>query len=439
MQLNAGQLNAIDQVHQFLSNPSEVFMCISGPAGTGKTTVVKHIVKTLNDYYKARQLLGIAAQKPQVYFTATTNKAAENLEFSMGGAGQVGSVSTIHSHLRLIMQPHPKIPYKDVLIDRDENQKLNDQLLFIDEASYMNMGTREEPEVFDYLKRKIGKNTKVIFMGDPAQLKAARSNTLPAFDSGFREAALTQIMRQDDDNPIQALSLAMRKAILENLPMPPCNTDGKHIIWLPRNKFDGMILKDMQNPDWTYSTSKFIAYKNKRIQAYNKGITEKITGVRNFQAGDYAVNNQYVKGTRAHGGGIGTDRMVYIERITSGKELDIPGHHVWLDSNNTPFFMPDDHSQIDKMLRKLSKSIAGDGSPQDDELRQNISHVKNTWVDLRPVYGCTAYKSQGSTFRRVYIDLADIGSCYDRDQRMRMLYVALSRAQMQIIMTGDIY
>ena len=64
--------------------------------------------------------------------------------------------------------------------------------------------------------------------------------------------------------------------------------------------------------------------------------------------------------------------------------------------------------------------------------------IENHYVDLRLAYASTVNKAQGSTYDNVYIDLNDIGKCYDKDQVRRMLYVALSRARHKAVFTGDI-
>lgn len=436
--LNEGQLACIKQVHGFLSSSSETFMVIDGAGGTGKTTVAKHIVKTLDEYHKARALLGMKGKtKLEVVFTATTNKACEALRFALGGAGEVvGNVPTIHSFLRLVMREDP-ITHKDSLVDSDPVMKIGKKLVFIDEASYI------DEELMAYIEAKVTPGeTKVIFMGDPAQLKSAGSNRMPVFDNGtYRRAVLTKVERFDEASPIFDLAVELRTRILAgNFNVPACPIDGKHIIWLHRPQFDRLMLSDMQSPDWSFSTSKFLAYRNKRVQQYNKGLISHIQGTRNFQAGDYAVNNHYVSGTRASGN-IGTDRMVFIDALEPYTSHDTPGHLVYLDGiDKRVFFLPDDHSAIARVQRKYFKKLEkAESEDEQHMLHKKISEVKNTWVDLRPIYSQTVYKAQGSTFRRVYIDLADIGFCPDREQRMRMLYVACSRARKQLFITGDLY
>lgn len=438
MSLNADQEAAVKVMHGFLSSTTENFMCIEGAGGTGKTYLVKHFVKTLETYYKARALLNLKGKTPlRIAYTATTNKACEAFQEALQEASVGPSVTTIHSFLRLTMTEDPKNPSKDILVERDPDFKIGAYLVFIDEASYI------DEELWEYLKKKVSPDSKVIFMGDPAQLKVANSTSMPAFDVP-RKAVLTKVERFDESSPIQALALELRKRILaKDWRIPQCPIDGNHIIWLDRPKFDRLMLVDMSSPDWTYSTSKFLAFRNKRVQVYNKGLNEHIAGTREFKAGDYAVNNHHVAGTKASGG-IGTDRMVYIDEIIPHTDLGVKGNLVRINNKQSAlFFLPHDHTVISRTQNKLVKKANALADAGDEEATSlalsDLRRVKNTWVDLRPVYAQTVYKAQGSTFRRVYIDLVDIGACGSQELIMRMLYVACTRARKQLFLTGDLY
>lgn len=442
--LNVDQENAIKIMHGFLSSTTEQFMVLEGPGGTGKTFVIKYFVRTLHDYHKTRRLLGLKGKTGlPIHFTATTNKACEAMELALRGLNAPTdggdyvemdpSVKTIHSFLGLGLSPDPKNPRVDVLYDR-EQLILGKCLVIIDEASYI------DDELMDWLKQKVSKGTKVIFVGDPAQLKNGTCKRLPAFESGFRKAELTIVERFDTDTSIYALSVELRKRILaKDFRIPPCPIDGKHIVWLPRPQFDRVMLKDMSSPDWAFSTSKFLAFRNNRVQAYNKGLNKAIAGTREFQAGDYALNNHYVSGTRKSGS-IRTDGLVFIDALEVAEVHGERGHYVYLDGvDERKFFLPDDHKAITKVASRLYREYEKASSAREGEVALKAMHtVKNTWVDLRPVYAQTVYKSQGSTFRRVYIDLADIGYSPDIETRMRLLYVACTRARKQLFLTGDL-
>lgn len=440
MSLNEDQQKAVKIIHGFLSSTTENFMVLEGAGGTGKTYLAKHVVATLDKYHKTRALIGMKGKTPlPVFFTATTNKACEALQQALTEPGEITpQVTTIHSFLRLTMAEDPKNPTKSILVERDPAFNIGKALVWIDEASYI------DDEMMDYIRAKISKDTKIIFMGDPAQMKMADAMNMPAFNSGFRKAELHKIERYGEETPLHTLGMELRTRILaEDWRIPPCPIDGKHIIWLPRPQFDRTMLQDMQSEDWTYSTSKFLAFRNKRVQQYNKGLNEYISGTRTFQAGDYAVNNHHVSGTK-NSGGIGTDRMVFIDALEVAREFETDGHYVYLDGKDSRrFFLPNDHNKILVVQRRLFKALEAAQYHYDSDaeasLQKDIRHVKNTWVDLRPVYAQTIYKAQGSTFRRVYIDLADIGFCLDKELIMRMLYVACSRARMQLFLTGDLY
>lgn len=431
--LNPGQAAGVKSIHAFLASPEEQFMTIKGPGGTGKTYMVKHAVRTFEEFFKTKRLLGLDLKMPAIAFTATTNKAAEAFSHALGG----DVVQTIHSFLRLVMNEDPNNPSKDILVDSDETQIIRDTVIFIDEASYV------DEELKAFIDPKLGHNAKVIFMGDPAQLKNAGAATMPAFDNGYRTVELTKIERYGEDTPIFELGVELRKRILAgDYRIPKAPIDGKHIVWLPRGEFDRLMLKDMQSPDWTYSTSKFLAYRNKRVQQYNKGMNQHLTGSRIFQPGDYAVNNHYVGGHK--GTGIGTDRMVFIDSVVAGKEEGEPGYFIGINGKaEAVYFMPENHHRIDVIIKRLDRErIEAINHGLDVtalEFAHRMRHVKSTWVDFRPVYAQTIYKCQGSTFKRVYIDLADIGFCMSKELIMRQLYVACSRAQKQLFLTGDLY
>lgn len=434
--LNNGQQASVASFNDFMANPNEQLMLIDGPAGVGKTTVVKYIVESAFNKWKTLQLLNLNQPKPVFYFTATTNKAAEQLETAMGGAGEV-VVKTIHSLLKLAMGEDEN--HREVLIDNAPGFMIKKGVIVIDEASMV------DDSLLAFILAKIAPEVKVLFMGDEAQLKNASSSEIPpVFKMNIRRASLTEVMRQTGDNPIQALGLKLREAIIKGLPMPACNIDGKYIHWLPRDKFNALMEKDMSSSDWTYSTSKFLAFRNKRVMEYNKRIYSIKQGSAVFQPGDYALNNHFIRGPKGKNS-IGTDRLAYIDKVEEGTDpvTEDPGYHVYLNGVEDPYFLPRDVSikdrRITSVLRKIDK-IEDRTSLQSgyDNLVRQLNYLRDVWVDLRPVFGQTIFKSQGSTYRRVYIDLGDLSMCYDKDQRMRMLYVACSRARMQLFLTGDI-
>lgn len=432
---------------------SNQVMVLSGPAGTGKTTVIKHVLEHIHKVHKAKKALGVATRIPHMEFCATTNKAAEAFENALNKAmpaededvpASSYSVKTIHSFMNFVMMEDPKT-LKDELVSRRPDKIYEDMWIFIDEASYVDF------PLLSMLSQKIGAKCKLIFMGDKFQCKTA-DGTLPVFDSGLPMAELTQIMRQAADNPIQQLTVALRSWVEHKGKTPICPINGTNIVWLERERFTQAIIADMSREGWKYETSKVLAYTNKTVNFVNKLVYEHIKGTPELQAGDYALNNSHIPGEKGVCPGIGTDRMVYIQTIEEGKCLGEKGHWIYSDGNPKgkknpqtgadyiPYFMPEDKKSFNKLINRYTKKLQEIeyGDPNYKELRKQFDMVKKRWIDLRPVFAQTIHKAQGSTYRRIFIDLSDLNRCYDKDQLRRLLYVAVSRASHQLVLTGDI-
>jgi hypothetical protein len=150
-----------------------------------------------------------------------------------------------------------------------------------------------------------------------------------------------------------------------------------------------------------------------------------VEGDPDFQVGDYAICNSYLKVGRQS---IKTDELVEITYIGPDTEAHgVIGNLFELNSCLTTF-MP-------KTLRARKERIKEATAAREFMILQQI---ENEWVDLRAAYACTVNKAQGSTYDEVFIDLDDISSCTSGDQIARMMYVAVSRARNHVYFTGDL-
>lgn len=96
--LNNDQKSAANAFLEFLFSSDKEFI-ISGPAGTGKTFLMRYITDTtLELYYDQCREKGIEPKYFYVEMTAVTNKAAEVLSQATGRP-----TSTVHSFLNLVV------------------------------------------------------------------------------------------------------------------------------------------------------------------------------------------------------------------------------------------------------------------------------------------------------------------------------------------------
>jgi len=206
---------ALDRVGRWIKNRNQPIFALGGYAGTGKTTLAKHLAAGIDGL---------------VYFAAYTGKAAHVLQ--KAGAK---NVSTIH---KLIYKPKDKSqaklkqleierqemkkrnPVPQALIDRidiaiaterenlkrpmfalnaDESPLLGAALLVVDEYSMIDTTMGNDLMSF---------NVPILALGDPMQLKPVRGSP---FFSGDPDYLLTEIHRQAADNPIIRMSQDVRE------------------------------------------------------------------------------------------------------------------------------------------------------------------------------------------------------------------------------------
>lgn len=409
--LTQDQQAGLDAFSAFVINPNESVFVLSGYSGTGKTTLVKHMIKLLPNLFKMVKLITPDTRPMDVAFTATTNKAAEAF-------AQITrqEVRTIHSALGLRVHTDWKSGTTK-LLPKSPVPQVERTILFIDEASYI------DKDMLAYIF-KLTRKCKIVFMGDPAQITAVGSSEAPVFHSGYKGATLTEVVRQAAGNPIIELSTLFRHTVNtgEFFSFEP---DGYYIQHLPREKFYEEVKKEFLRPDWSYSDSKVLAWTNKCVIDYNHSINDLLKGTPDFQVEDYAVCNSYI-GSKGYS--IKTDHLVRITRKTTNQvSHDVAGTLYEVD-NAWSYFMPE---FLDDKLARLAKAV-------EHKEYSVIQDIKTTWIDLRAAFSCTINKSQGSTYRKVFIDLDDLKRCKDGNLLARLLYVAVSRASEQVILTGDL-
>lgn len=402
--LTACQQHAYSQIVNLLTT-SQKELVINGPAGCGKTTLVKSF---LEEWPQFVALSGGTFKDYDTYLTATTNKAADALSSATGL-----ETSTIHSFLGLRVQ---NVGYKKTKLLDNGKAVPDNALVIIDEASFIDA---------DLLKqiRKKAHSCKIIYLGDPCQLKPVGSDDTPVFTAGIPTANLTQIVRQSDDSPIQKLSRALRDHV-DGQPMPKAGVDGVNILHLAQHEFNSSLIADCKAG--AGNSVRALAWTNQVSIGYNEMVANAISGSSEIKLGDTAVVNKQVSKRGYYK--LNTDSTVYITGL--GKwELDgngIVSRLVEIGSINIR--QARNHVDALELIKKAytESNIA------------SATDLENYYVDLRLMYASTVNKAQGSTYDTAYIDLNDIGKCRDQDQVKRMLYVAVSRARTKVVFTGDL-
>ena len=387
MQINQGQRKALDTLLAAVIDPNQKLITLTGAGGTGKTTILKQLIKELKD---------LAVLMPEYlttwHFTATTNKAVAALSDAIG---PIAEVTTIHSLLGLV-------PYQGKLKQRRASTVQPNSIVVIDEASYIGA------ELAKFIVPIVDTVSLVIFVGDSYQLPPVKDEISDIFDPKIiPQIELTQVMRQADGNPIQELSRDLRD-VVKHRAEPNITLDDVNIAWLNSDDFIKAFCNDciISAP----GAVRALAWTNQTAQHYNEQAALACNGRTEFHAGDIVVNNHYFKSKQQS---IPTDATVQIH-------------------STSPWY-----TERGKTMRSITTSY-GELTELHRDHNATAEQRLYYYPDLRYTYASTINKAQGSTYDTVYVDLSDLAKCSNRDLQLRLLYVAVSRARHKVVFTGDL-
>ena len=414
-QLNSDQEAAVDAVFAFLNDKSATEFVIEGPAGTGKTTLVQHI---LNQIPKQERLMHAIGESgfdfTDIYVTATTRKAATVITEKLN-AGE--DPLTIHSLLGLRVSNNTSNGVTS--LKRTQKDQVTSSLIIIDEASFIDVN------LLDCIRERTW-SCKIIYIGDPYQLTPTQSSLSPVFNGLLPTAKLTQIMRFDGE--IDKLSMQYRETV-KSKQYRPLTVDGTQVRHVDGPTFQSLVQESFVQPHYfEEDDAKVLAWTNARVQEYNGFIRQHKGYTKTFEVGEQIVTNKPIMGN--NGKVIySTDGRARITHISSSSSdyMEISGKYLTLD-NKIEVFIADESDDVKTKLNQLKR----------EKKWRDFFAIQESIADIRPPYACTVHKSQGSTYKRVLIDLNDIGRCNVPDDVARMLYVAISRASEEVILYGNL-
>lgn len=171
------QDGALKAVAGWLKKPDRPIFRLFGYAGTGKTTLARHIAEAVDG---------------DVQFAAFTGKAA--LVLREKGCGEASTIHSLIYRSRGSGETGPRF----VLNRSSEASKA--KLIVIDECSMVDE---------DLGRDLLSFGTPVLVLGDPAQLPPVKGSGY--FTEQEPDAMLTQVHRQAEDSPIIRLSIQVRE------------------------------------------------------------------------------------------------------------------------------------------------------------------------------------------------------------------------------------
>lgn len=382
------QVNALDDVGRWIRSGDQQVYRLFGYAGTGKTTLAKHL----------------AAQAPgAVVFAAYTGKAASVMRKS-----GCWDATTIHSLIYFVQQKSNRRLVEmqlelSKLDDSEENRRTREiltvsiqaekervkqpgfvlnpdaeiryaDLIVIDECSMVSAEMAHDLLSF---------NVPVLALGDPAQLPPVHGKSF--FVDHEPDFLLTEIHRQARDNPIVHLATRVR-----NGQKLEYGTYGESRV----------VNKKNYTPDWTRDAQVLVGLNKTRIRG-NARIRRALG-----REGDLPViDDKLVCIRNDHRAGLLNGTLWSVDHVGEDK------------GDRLELFISNDEGKDAKCVDALKCHFLGEEAPP---------HAWRTANEFTFGYALTVHKSQGSSWPEVLV--VDESYKFPKAQRRSHLYTALTRA-----------
>lgn len=431
--LSPGQTKTCDAFREFLLDDTLTEFLLSGFAGSGKSFLVNYIVDLVRDEYKMIRLIHPAAREPKFYFTATTNKAARVLGNFIGA-----DATTIHQLIGLTVRNNFSTGTTFLAESREGGKDLDNSIVVIDEGS---MITRE---LLQWIRKKATEavNCKVMYIGDNYQLPPINETSSPLFDAIPKAQThfLTEIQRQAAGSPIIKLSQGYRDILDDAGCWPTPVNDGTTIIVHTDVTSWRIAVRSAYQEDHGPDDLRVLAWTNDRVAGYNKWIRKQMGYTSEiFDVGEIVSSNApIIKNNRILAA---TDSFHKVLSIRPSLQNNIQGHMVEVrvrhGQDTMTVFQPDCWVAARQVLSDKAKIAKRTRDPEKrSEQWAEFFQMKNEWADFRPIHAQTVHKSQGSTYRKVFIDVNDIGRNNRWYEVARLMYVAITRASHEVHFYG---
>lgn len=474
--LNGEQKEVFDNLISLINSEEKEFGVTIGYAGTGKTYTISRLIESLEG---------------KIAMTAPTNKAVKVL---MDNRGQDNKVryTTIHKLLSLrvkwVYPKNGKPPFQKLVRTskgiRGDAPITKYDYVIIDEVSML------DDKLFEMLRKIKKPYTKIIFMGDPAQIPPVnKADAIPlqrehrdTFD--IEAYFLEKIMRQESGNKILETSSQIREnrfregdPIMNRISSNDvifCSTGSTEDRKLFLSEILNHFKSDAFKEDSNYC--KVIAWTNKTVDTYNNIIRKNLFHTETLKP--LFVGEKLIADTPV----IKDENIVF----NTSDEFEVIDFKERFFTYDLPVLPKKNNNQVDLHFSSIDDSRNKERErteqvflkyhetevkfrlPFDDENTErrqtidvlhpdfektysrilsrlikkkrykNYEEMKERFASVKYNYAITTHKSQGSTYGTVFLIEDDINKNRKALERNRIKYTACTRPKTRLFILSSL-
>lgn len=451
--LGEEQIEALNKLEEFVSSKEDC-ICLSGEAGTGKSSICKELIDFLDD------------EQIEYVLAAPTHRAKLVLE------ALTGCTETYTVHQLLALSPNIEIfelDYRELIFEMNKSN-IRDKVtipyggvVIIDEASMIN------DDLFNLLIEKCKFfNAKLIFIGDSRQLRPVKSDHISKVFTLPNIITLTKVYRQKNDSPVLDILSELRNNSIQLFK----TIKGKEDSLLVYNNPAKFVRESEPYFKEIIETGnilncKVLAYTNARVSGFNKAIRqllfkedskkefnerEILVGKDNFNYDgsqfynslDYIIDSEPIEVVM---------RIPYFTSPLKGYILSLydtvykKSNKIFIISKNNSISVLSNLAALieETRLEAIDLKQARKRSVEVWDRYYTIINSFATPFDLfynnRVIkkktfeygYASTIHCVQGMTLNTVFVDIANINRVWNKEELQQLQYVAISRTR------GDAY
>lgn len=406
------QLSPYTKVIIWLESQEPAFI-LRGPAGTGKTHLVKYLLANHLSKYRY-----------DVVLCAPTNQAVKVLK----NLGTGCDCMTIYSLLGLKMEEH-----EDTLRLEKAERSLdgNYKLVIVDESSMLSS------DLLEFIQESIARGVRFLFVGDDHQINPVGESKSKVWKM-FPKTDLTEVIRYD--NQILRLATHIRSVSRTRDIEFKTDNDQREGVWcVSARKFEAKVLKYARLGLFE-NESRVIAWRNVTVDHFNKLVREAVFGKDVAEANPWLTNDRIVFTSpfeiRELSIKIFTDDEGIVGNVVVGPHTEFPFlqcYYLTVQLYNGRYVtVKTIHESSLNDYHEALTGYAEQARAGKKELWRAYWALRNSVVRVKHAFAITTHRAQGSSRRNVFVVADDILANPNRVEAKRCLYTAVTRATTKV-------